>query len=279
MTSARHSATDRTLRGFATRRPEWFAVLATLAYTLPLVAVRVLVPQDASVTATANPVLLAGVAWTVLVPAVLLTVLGWWGVAGFTRRSTWRSLVPLLPLILLYVLPVVALPALFGVAEHSVGYFVVVAVNALAVGFGDEATFRGVVLRTLLPRGTMRAVLIASVLYGAAYTGTIAAGVDPVLVAVQAGHLVGMGVAFAAVVVVTGTIWPLVLIDAATQIPFFILPGANSRPDIVTIVIELVMGASAAAYGVWLLRRHQHRHAEGSGEDDRLSASRQPPAV
>jgi hypothetical protein len=77
-----------------------------------------------------------------------------------------------------------------------------------------------VVLQTLLPRGTMRAVIISSVLYGAQYLRLIAAGVDPVLVGVQALHMVGIGVAFAAVVVVTGTIWPLVLITAATQVSF-----------------------------------------------------------
>lgn len=268
MTSTLNSAqTDRPLRGFAARRPGWFAVLASLAYVLPLLALRLLAPQAASVTATANPVQLAGTAWMVLVPTALLTVLGWWGVAGFTRRSTWRSLVPFLPLILLYALPIVALPALFGAASHSLGYLTLVAVTALAVGFGDEAIFRGVVLQTLLPRGTMRAVIISSVLYGAQYIGTIAAGVDPVLVGVQALHMVGIGVAFAAVVVVTGTIWPLVLINAATQIPYFITAGGDSRPGVETIVIELVMGALAAAYGIWLLHRHQHRHADHSGED------------
>ncbi|HEY6689114.1 MAG TPA: CPBP family glutamic-type intramembrane protease [Propionibacteriaceae bacterium] len=265
-------STDRMLRGFATRRPEWFAVLASLAYILPLVALRLLAPEQAS-TVTANPVLLGDLAWRVLVPTALLTMLGWWGVAGFTRRSTWRSLVPFLPLILLLnLLPLLGL--MLGVASYSLGSFTVVAVSMLAVGFGDQATFRGVVLQTLLPHGTMRAVIISSVLYGAAYTGTIAAGVDPVLVGVQALNMVGMGVAFAAVVVVTGTIWPLVLIDAASQIPFYFMAGERSRPDIVTIVIELVMGALAAAYGIWLLHRHQHRHADHSGEDGQFSAPR-----
>jgi hypothetical protein len=32
-------------------------------------------------------------------------------------------------------------------------------------------------------------------------------------------------------------------------------------------VIELVMGALAAAYGIWLLRRDQHRHAAHSGRE------------
>lgn len=274
MTSTPSSgSSDRTLRGFATRRPEWFAVLATFAYMMPLLAVRLVAPEAASVTATTNPVQVAQYTWVILVPATLLTVLGWWGLAGFTRRSTWRSLVPFLPLIVLYMGSMVALPVFLGVASHSLGYFIGVAVTALATGFGDEATFRGVVLQALLPRGTMRAVVISSVLYGAQYLGTIAAGVDPLLVGVQAVHMVGIGVAFAALVVVTGTIWPLVLITAVGQTATLIVPGGASRPDIFTIVFELVMGGLAATYGIWLLRRHR-RQADHYGEDGKFSAPR-----
>lgn len=78
--------------------------------------------------------------------------------------------------------------------------------------------------------------------------------------------MVGMGVAFAAVVVVTRTIWPLVLIDAVSLISFSSGVGANSGPDVITIVIELVLGALGATYGIWLLHRHQHGHADHSGE-------------
>jgi membrane protease YdiL (CAAX protease family) len=55
----------------------------------------------------------------------------------------------------------------------------------LAVGFGEEATFRGVVLQTLLPRGRMRAVLLSSVLYGVASIGVTSSGRYPVLAGVQ----------------------------------------------------------------------------------------------
>ena len=39
----------------------------------------------------------------------------------------------------------------------------------MPLGTGKEATVRGVVLQTLLPRGTTRAVLLSSVLCGAMY--------------------------------------------------------------------------------------------------------------
>jgi uncharacterized protein len=219
MTSTLNSvSTDRMLRRFATQRPEWFAVFTFLAYILPPIVLGLLAQQARS--DVANPVQLVQIAWSVLVPAALLTALGWWGTAGFTRRSTWRSLVPFLPLILLFAVPPV-LSLVFGprVASHTPGYFTLVLVSALAAGFSVEATLRGVVLQTLLPRGRMRAVLFSSVLFGAIYIAPLAAGEDPVVVGVQALVTIGVGVAFAALVVVTGTIWPLVVISAAMSIP------------------------------------------------------------
>ncbi len=241
----------------------------TLAYVLPLLGTRLLasrIPESSVPTA-------AGLVWTVVLPVVALTALGWWRLAGFTIRPTWRRLVPLWPLVVLYVVvPLAVLPALVGVADHTPGYLALVVVAALSVGFGDEALFRGVVLQALLPSGTLRAVIISAVLWAASYLGVIAAGVNPVLAGVQALHMVGMGVAFAAAVVVTGTIRPLVIIDAATQVPYFILPAANSRPDPVTVVVELTMGALAAAYGLWLL------HRDRRGHPPRLTPPAPPPA-
>jgi CAAX protease family protein len=186
MTSTPNSAsTARMLRRFATR-PEWFAVLTGAAYGPPLLATELLGQGRDQMSITAGPVLLSQIAWCVLVLAVLLTALGWWGTAGFTRRSTWRSLIPFLPLILLFgVLPLLGLVFGPGVASHSPGYLSLAALTMHAVGFGEEATFRGVVLQTLLPRGRMRAVLLSSVLYGVASIGVISSGRYPVLAGVQ----------------------------------------------------------------------------------------------
>lgn len=70
---------DRSLSGFATLRPEWFAVLITLAYVLLPLLLRLVAPESAGIAATWNPLQFAQLAWVVLVPTVVLTVLGWWG--------------------------------------------------------------------------------------------------------------------------------------------------------------------------------------------------------
>jgi hypothetical protein len=46
--------------------------------------------------------------------------------------------------------------------------------------------------------------------------------------------------------------------------------------DFGVLVISLTMGALAAAYGIWLLRRDQHRRADHSGEADQFSPPQEP---
>ena len=135
------------------------------------------------------------------------------------------------------------------------------------------------VLQTLLPRGRMRAVLFSSVLFGAIFIAPLAAGEDPVLVGAQALATMGIGVAFAAVVVVTGTIWPLVVISAAMSIPLGIQNDYPAALDSGILVSSLTVGALAAAYGIWLLHRDQHRRADHSGEDEQFSPPREPSAA
>jgi hypothetical protein len=123
-------------------------------------------------------------------------------------------------------------------------------------------------------------VLLSSVLYGVTNIGNLALDRDPVPVGVQTLAAVGIGVAFAAVVVVTGTIWPLVVIDAASFFANTVPYGNNPAPtDSGTLVGSLIVGALAAACGIWLLHRDQHRHAAHSGEGDHASTSQKPPAA
>ena len=86
-------------------------------------------------------------------------------------------------------------------------------------------------------RGTTRAVLLSSVLCGAMYLTVwfgaasavlnFAGGRDAVIVGVWVLMLVGIGVGFAAVVVVTGTIWPPVVIRAVLYFASALQFGAD----------------------------------------------------
>ena len=272
MTSTLNSAsTVRMLHRFATRRPEWFAVLVFLAYILPPIVLgpRAAGRSDPAPRAARRDRLVRPV------PAVLLTALGWWGTAGSPDVPP-GSLIPFLPLVLLFAVPPV-LPLGSTAASHTPATSPwSQSARSPRVRHGSDIT-RGSAADAAAPRA--HACRVSSVLFGAIFIAPLAAGEDPVLVGAQALATMGIGVAFAAVVVVTGTIWPLVVISAAMSIPLGI---QNDYPAALTgiLVSSLTVGALAAAYGIWLLHRDQHRRADHSGkEDEQFSPPREPSAA
>ena len=107
-----------------------------------------------------------------------------------------------------------------------------------------------------------------------------AGGRDAVVVSVWVLMLVGIGVGFAAVVVVTGTIWPPVVIRTVLFFARALQFGADdsAAPGLGPLVGSLAFGALAATYGIWLLHRHLHRHDGHSGEDSRSQHPRTIPS-
>jgi hypothetical protein len=176
---------------------------------------------------------------------------------------------PFLPLLLFVVLNLVSGK---GNWVTSPGTLAVATITMLAVGFGEEATFRGVVLRSLQPIGLMRAAVVSSALFGAFHLVNLALGSSPVDVAFQVLYTALVGFAFAAPALVTGAIWPLILIHALMDLanavqasaPLAVAASASS-PDLASRLITALPNALLAAYGYWLLRRHL---AHGAGPDE-----------
>lgn len=91
---------------------------------------------------------------TALFAIVTLTALGWWGQAGFNLPTRWQDL------------QVLILPVLFSLAALLVGgihitdplMISIIAFNYVLGAFMEEAMFRGLVLRTLLPTGTRKSI-------------------------------------------------------------------------------------------------------------------------
>ena len=89
------------MQRISSRQPLLLGIGVTLTFMFGLLFA-VLVLPDSVVPA-------GKVAIRMLVPVALLTILGLWRSAGFTRRPTWSNLWPFLPLLLI---PLV--PAIFG---------------------------------------------------------------------------------------------------------------------------------------------------------------------
>lgn len=247
-----------TLHRFVRERPLRVAGLVTLSYMAALAAWQ-LIDADVGGGRSDHRLLEHGVnATRVLLPAVALTVMGWWRPAGFLRRPTWSSTAPFLPLL---VLP--ALPVLFGpgiVAGDGAGLAMLV-LTMLAVGFGEEATFRGVVLRSLTSRGAKAAAAVSACMFGALHLVNLLQGRNVGDVVFQVLSTAGIGFGFAAAALVTGAIWPLVLIHTAMNLAnglqgaTLAQAGAPAGADIANGLVNLALGALVAAYGYWLLQR------------------------
>lgn len=188
--------------------------------------------------------------------------LGWLSVAGFNGPSRWRSL---------YLLWLPALLSLFYLASAFVtpasGVTVVIlaVMNALLIGFDEEARFRGVMLQALLPYGSIGGALLSSLFFGLAHLNNLLTHVPPVVVLAQVigGALLGFG--FAACRLRTRTIWPLIIFHALYDLPANItlfdtrsFVSVNSMLSTSSLVAEtialIVPGCVLACYGLFLLR-------------------------
>lgn len=248
------------------RHPIGAAVLAWAVYALGL-TVWLVPPWERGTDSAGGWVVTLGIDLTrVAVAVAFLTAWRLWRVAGFHTAPTWRRVVPALPLALLPALPAVFGP---GFVDRPGWKLALAAFGVATVAFGEEAVFRGVVLRVLLARGVRPAVLGSAGLFGLMHLVNLANGSDPITVAAQVVMTAGVGVAFGAVALATGTIWPVIvvhfLMDLANTVQAAAPAegGGTATADLlVDAGINVALGALAAGYGWWLVRRRAGLIAE-----------------
>lgn len=263
------------------------AVLVTAAYALAMAA-WLLLPWTAGTRSAGAWTVLVGVGLTrVAVAVLLLRVLRLTRVVGLAARPAPRTLRFAVPLLLLPALPAVLGP---GLAHAAAWRFAVAIALTATVAFGEEAVFRGVVLRVLLRRGVRATVLGSAACFGVMHVVNLLAGDDPVTVGAQVLMAAGLGVAFAAVTLATGSLWPALvvhlLLDLANALQAAV-PAVHVVPAAVaghlaraastaastdvwaSALVNVVLGALAAAYGLGLVRRGAGRIAATRAEHGR----------
>jgi membrane protease YdiL (CAAX protease family) len=205
-----------------------------------------------------------GTAWLVELTLAVFTIVclwrfHWWRAAGFATLAHRRHL------------PLLAVPFLLTLFSLTDGFKPVSAVSlagftvlVLLVGFAEEGFFRGVLLQALLPRGVLFAAMLSSVAFGLAHCLN-ALGTFPLdLVLLQMASGTGLGLAFAAVRLRNGSIWPIVLLHAfADWLAFWSMGGVHvsTEPTPLGLGVFAATGLLGAIYGVWVLYR---RSAQGT---------------
>ena len=246
------------MKAFAIRYPVRFAVLVTLAFAAIDVAAALIVPL------LVDDDRVLSVVWDVGQYALvvgLLTSLGWWRRAGFATLPSARSLLLLLPLLILPALMAVS----FDLGTHEGITIVVLVEAAIAAGFTEEAAFRGVILRALEPLGLLPAAGISAVLFGLVHLVNLAAGANLLATVDQIISGGALGFAFAAAVFATRSIWPVIVIHAGMDVLGMLTAGTVINTESLDIslaqllVIDAVYVVLFVGYGYWLIRRQTWR--------------------
>lgn len=134
---------------------------------------------------------------------VLMAQYGTWRFFGLHAGHSWRFLVPSLPILVLTVLAMVNPEAAYSLsAAATVGWVSV----TLAVGIGEEAVFRGILWRALGDHSLAFRAFVTSALFGGAHLMGLFTDLPWQIIVSQAVFAFGMGMVFAAIRVVSGSL-------------------------------------------------------------------------
>jgi hypothetical protein len=208
------------------------ALLGHLAPGLPILVVGV-------VTGSTLAALAAGA----------LCRLGWWGDVGVRRSAGRRVLLLFVPFGLYALLPLAA-----GLRVGALAIAGGIAAGAV-ISFWKLAAL-GLMLRALRAAGAWRAAAVTALLFGLMHLGGLAVGAEPLPTLLLSLSYLFLGFAYAALVLRTGVVWPLMLTStlllatvAATQDR----AAPNLAASVESILPAVVVSALLAAYGLFVL--------------------------
>lgn len=240
---------NRYLQNLAVFRPLWFVGLVLAGLQLfVLIGLAIGSWLHISLAVLDLPLLLANA----LLAVWLLRALGWWQAVGFNHPRKWQNLHLLILPTLLLVVP----PLFFPFQIPGPIQIVSLVIITLLIGFQEEAIFRGVLLRALLPGGILFAVFISAALFGVIHLNSLLVGRDPLFVASQVVASFLGAIGLAALRLRINSIWPLVLLHALND---FVQFGAIGTIEAHTValyipIMKIVISSIMAAYGLYLLR-------------------------
>ena len=134
----------------------------------------------------------------------------------------------------------------------------------------EEAVFRGLVLRTLLPQGLLRAAVLSSMIFAVVHLLNLAGGANLAATILQVIVAFLMGLAFVAPLAITRNIWPLIFIHALNNFGGYLAVGGildtastSQSPTLNQAVSALIFPLILAIISIWLLVRTQRRNRLG----------------
>ncbi len=232
---------------FAEQHPVWFVFILEVV----IIFVYLLSGTVATIMRLSNTALYGMANFGLAIIAVfLITIMGWWRKIGFrplfARRDWVYYLVPFIPM-LINLIP--------GIQVINLKHLLVILSVTLAVGFVEEAYFRGLMLTALKTTNAWMAILVTSLLFGLTHALNLLAGKSPLEAAAQVLYALAIGVAFSALVVKKGVLWPLVIAHFLIDFTNLLQVKNNLFSPQAQVIIVFTITVLFAAYGVWIMRQ------------------------
>jgi uncharacterized protein len=177
-----------------------------------------------------------------------------------TSSKAWIVWLPVLviPLTLAYVL-----------GFHSTwGHVPFLLIAAVGVAVNEEILFRGILLRAILPFGNAVAIIVPSLLFGAAHLGNIFVGGDVTYALFQFGWVTFGGMALTAMVLANKSLLPAIvfhfLLDAVEYAATGEYGVHSSDYSLKLLSVFLLLNATFFLYALFLLKKSNSSSQEVS---------------
>jgi membrane protease YdiL (CAAX protease family) len=168
---------------------------------------------------------------------------------GIERGSSWWFLVPGLPFLFLTAAVFFDPNAAFGLSTPAtVGWILV----SLFVGIGEESVFRGILWRAFEARGILVTAIATSALFGAVHLIGLFTDIPWQIITSQAVFAFGVGMMFAAVRLVSGSLLAPIILHAVFDAGAIVAAGGVNEmlDDTMSVERLLIPGALFAVWGL-----------------------------
>jgi len=187
-----------------------------------------------------------------LAALLVIFLLKWFKDTGFS--SKWKAAWLLIPLGILVFLDVGEVFSLkLTLSTIVAGFFF-----GLLTAIGEESLFRGIILRTFLPFGVFRSVIVTSILFGLWHIVNLFV-VSPSYVLIQVFGAFLIGIFFASIRLRMNTIIPLIVAHTLIDWASYIAGSGQFKPPPLTEFATIFIGFNLifALLGIYLLRHYK----------------------
>ncbi|MEK5206741.1 CPBP family intramembrane glutamic endopeptidase [Psychrobacillus sp. FSL H8-0510] len=175
-----------------------------------------------------------------------------WTYYGFKReikRANWILYLPLL--IILIVL------CLQGFSSQPLETIIFYVGFAILIGFVEESIYRGIMIKILLPRGILPAILTSSILFSVTHMLNLLSGQSLGQTGLQLAYSFLIGIVLAQLFIKTGNILPLILFHSLHNLIQFL--GSGGPSAILDTIVIIILGVTAILLSLSLNKKTERK--------------------